>query len=70
MLRPKIDWTLCQICEPCTSRPVCKVRAVVKIDPDEAPYIDLDRCNGCGNCITACPHGAIIMLNGNRGKPK
>ncbi len=26
--------------------------------------IDQDKCNGCGNCITGCPEGAIGLVNG------
>ncbi len=26
--------------------------------------INEDRCNGCGNCVTGCPEGAIQMING------
>jgi len=63
MLRPEIDWDYCQVCDPCQARPVCKVRAIVQIDPDDAPYIDQTRCNGCALCITACPQDAIVMRN-------
>jgi len=26
--------------------------------------IDEDKCNGCGQCVTGCPEGAIQMING------
>jgi MinD superfamily P-loop ATPase len=64
MLRPEIDWNICQVCDPCQVRLICKVRAIVKIDPDEPPYIDQARCNGCGNCVLECPHSAIMLKNG------
>lgn len=63
ILQPKIDWNLCQVCSPCEVRKVCNVRAIVQIDLDEPAYIDHTRCNGCGLCITACPHEAISMQN-------
>ncbi len=41
MLRPEIDWEICQTCDPCEARRACKTRAIVKIDRDEPPYIEL-----------------------------
>lgn len=26
--------------------------------------IDEEKCNGCGNCVTGCPEGAIQIING------
>ena len=25
--------------------------------------IDENKCDGCGECVQACSHGALIMLN-------
>ncbi|HEX6303738.1 MAG TPA: 4Fe-4S binding protein [Anaerolineales bacterium] len=65
MLRPEIDWLICQSCDPCEARSACKTRAIMKIDPDEPAYIELSRCNGCSNCVPACLYGAISMANVN-----
>lgn len=65
MLRPEIDWLICQSCDPCEARQVCKTRAIMKIDPDEPAYIELSRCNGCSNCVSACLFNAISMVNVN-----
>ena len=61
MLRPVINYEVCQICHPCEARLVCKTRAIVKLDPDEPPYIAIERCSGCGACVGACVCGAIQM---------
>lgn len=64
MLRPEIDWEICQTCDPCEARRACKTRAIVKIDRDEPPYIELSRCNGCGECVVTCTFQAIMLKNG------
>jgi MinD superfamily P-loop ATPase len=61
MLQPEIDWEICQRCDPCQARLVCKPRAIFKVDHDEPPIIELGRCNGCGACVSGCEYGAIIM---------
>jgi len=62
MLRPTIDNTLCQACQPCEARLVCETRAIVKIDHDEPPYIAIERCIGCKACVLACLYKAISMF--------
>jgi len=29
----------------------------------ETPVIDLEKCNGCGLCITVCNCGVIVLVN-------
>jgi len=55
----KIDEKLCQPCKKCVARKVCKVKAIVQVDPGEFPLIDLSHCFDCRLCIPACPFGAI-----------
>ncbi len=66
MLWVEIDWSICHECRKCLAKPSCPVRAIVKPDPDEAAYIDLDRCYGCGKCVHACPFSAIQLIHVNR----
>jgi len=63
MLRAEVNWDICQACDPCSARLACKTKAVVKIDADEPAFIELARCNGCGDCLPACPYGAIALRN-------
>lgn len=64
MLYPELDWDVCQICIPCEARKACNTRAIVQIDPDEPPYIEITRCNSCGQCVLSCQFEAITMQNG------
>jgi Fe-S-cluster-containing hydrogenase component 2 len=71
MLRPEVDWILCQVCPSCEARKVCNTRAIVRIDLDDPPYVAYDRCNGCGACITACCCNAISLKNnGSLSSPR
>lgn len=65
---PEIVWDICEVCEPCQARLVCRTRAIVKIDPDQPPYIEHSRCSGCAVCIKACPCSAI-RIPGVKLKP-
>ncbi len=58
----KIEAEKCQVCQPCLAAEACKVRAIVKIDPDEPPFVDLERCYDCRLCIPACPYEAIVQI--------
>ena len=52
---------LCQVCPVCEAARSCTVRAIVHMDPDESPYLDIRRCYDCRVCVPACPHGAIVL---------
>lgn len=54
-----IDEESCQACRKCVARKVCKGKAIVQVDPEEVPWIDISRCFDCRLCIPACPFGAI-----------
>lgn len=36
----------------------------MKTDLRWQPQLDRARCNGCGDCITVCPTGALGMVQG------
>ncbi|HEY84884.1 MAG TPA: 4Fe-4S binding protein [Chloroflexi bacterium] len=52
---------LCRECRRCLAQKVCKVKAIVRIDRDESPFIDVHRCHGCKVCVTECPFDAIVV---------
>ncbi len=56
-----VDDNRCQNCRRCLARQVCNVRAIVRIDKDEPPFIDMHRCHGCKLCLAECPFGAIMV---------
>ena len=58
-IRLQIDDERCQACRRCLAAKVCKVRAIVPLDPDEPPFLDVSRCYDCRLCMPACPFGAI-----------
>ena len=62
-MRPEVNQTVCQSCNRCEARLACKTRAIIRIDPGEPVFIELERCNGCANCVLACPFGAISIKN-------
>jgi MinD superfamily P-loop ATPase len=58
---PHIVDERCATCRKCAARKVCKSKAIIQLDPDEAPFIDASRCYGCHLCLTACPYDAIAL---------
>jgi Fe-S-cluster-containing hydrogenase component 2 len=57
----RLNAELCRACKRCLARDVCKIKAIVRPDRDDAPFIDLNRCYDCRVCIPACPFGAITV---------
>ena len=52
----------CRACRRCLAAEACKVRAILRIDDDEPPYIDVERCYDCRLCIPACPFDALRVV--------
>jgi MinD superfamily P-loop ATPase len=58
---PFVATDLCQRCAQCSSRLVCRSKALIRIDPEDPPFVDTSRCYGCNVCIPACPFGALRL---------
>ena len=63
-IRLSIDDEHCRACRHCVAAEMCKVRAIMRLDPDEPPFLDVSRCHDCRLCISACPFGAISVAGG------
>ncbi|HHV79006.1 MAG TPA: 4Fe-4S dicluster domain-containing protein [Firmicutes bacterium] len=49
-------------CNPCYD--ACPMHAVMPFeDINDLPRLDLDRCNGCGNCVAQCPGLAVFVVD-------
>jgi len=53
-----VDPELCTACETCLDR--CQMAAIT-INDDDVAEINLDRCIGCGLCVTTCPEEALCL---------
>ncbi len=69
-IRLRIEPERCRTCRRCLAAKVCKVRAIVRLDDDEPPYLDVSRCYDCRLCIPACPFGAIAVDKNGFDKTK
>jgi len=43
---------------------ICKTNGKYELLPGKAE-IDVDKCTGCGDCISACPNHALEMVSRN-----
>jgi formate dehydrogenase iron-sulfur subunit len=49
---------ICKHCQHASCMEVCPTNAIIRTEFDTV-YIQPDVCNGCRDCIAACPYGAI-----------
>lgn len=51
-------------CNPCST--ACNRNAMNKMDDiNDLPSLDVEKCNGCGICISRCPGLAIMVVDGS-----
>ncbi len=61
----QINWDLCQPNEcstdgRCLAKAICKKKTLKQDEPGDGPYA-LGPCVACGECLSACPYGAIKL---------
>jgi formate dehydrogenase iron-sulfur subunit len=56
---------VCKHCTHASCMEVCPTDAIIKTEFDTV-YIQPDVCNGCRDCIAACPYG-VIEMNKTKG---
>jgi len=50
-------------CTKCLAAKACDRRIIVKFEPDEPAVIEVALCNACGDCVKACAHAAIKIID-------
>jgi Fe-S-cluster-containing hydrogenase component 2 len=58
---PRVLQEQCRACRKCLARQFCRTKALLQVDPAEAPVVDAANCYGCHKCVPACPFGAITV---------
>ena len=56
----------CQHCLDPTCQSVCPTQAISRNNQQGVNQIDEELCVGCGECVSACPFGAIFIPLGEK----
>ena len=59
---------VCLQCDNPMCVKVCPVEAISKDQATGLVAIDADQCTGCGECVSACIQGVIVMAEGGARK--
>jgi anaerobic carbon-monoxide dehydrogenase iron sulfur subunit len=57
----------CHQCKRAPCARACPRDAITRADPGDPWRVDAERCDGCGECVAACPFEAIRLAPDGRG---
>ncbi len=57
-----VDPDLCQLCSRCRVLASCRWQAVLRIDREDPPVIDMARCQRCMVCVARCEFEAVVLI--------
>ena len=65
-----VTWGFCRRRRERVARSVWRESMAAGItEPDSLhPWIDSERCLGCGSCVTACPEGEVLGIIGGQAR--
>ncbi len=59
---PAISRVLCRRCQPCEALLACEHKTIIRIEPEDMPWVDASRCFGCRACLATCRYGAVHIV--------
>lgn len=57
----QIDNCRAEECVSCVAKTSCDRKAIKQLEDEDTPIIQQAWCDGCGVCISFCPHQAILL---------
>jgi Fe-S-cluster-containing hydrogenase component 2 len=57
---PQVNRQACRMCARCLGVRVCPAEALQQVARGARPVVLAERCQGCLDCVLACPVGGLI----------